>query len=799
MEQTPASFEEKNKKTKLIYIGLYSLLGLIGLAICLFVLLYVAQQRLAALGEIRHDSDMLADKLHQSSDDLTRLVRTYAITGNKKYEQQFWDVLAIRNGVKPRPLHYDRVYWDFLAVESGKAPYPSGKAVPLLELMKEAGFTDKEFSLLAKAQKNSDQLVELEQAAMNAVNGKTTGGSGKIPNDASGQQVAIKILFGQRYHQSKIKIMRHINMFLEELENRTHTEYTRQASRLQILLISQISTFIMIICLVVFVLRLSKQYHTDLVSTLNSTVKDRTVELDKANDELQKNIVKSKQDEELAKNAEERLQLSLHSAQAGTWDWNIETGVVKWDKRMQEIFGIEYGKYNGTYDEWKMLVHPDDRKEADKATKNSIETGEQYNAEYRVKAVDGSWRNVRAQAIVKQDISGKPIRMVGVVIDISERKQMELALMQSEKLKSMGTITAGISHEFNNILNIISGNVQLLQMNYQDNKELMDRFCTIMESVDDGANITDRMREFTHSDKDIADTDFVCSDINELIIQSLKFTMPRWKTMAQVKSIDYQIDTEGIKGVSPILCDPTEIREVFINIINNALDAMPEGGKIAFCTRYNEGTVFISISDTGKGMTAEVRKEAFDPFFTTRRPMGTGLGLSVAYKTVMMHGGRIEVESEAGKGSTFTLQFPLTTKTVDALSEEKIPEQLTKDLSLNILVVDDEEAICKIMDSALSKQGHKVKTVNNGTVAIELTRREHFDLVLCDLAMPRVSGYDVVKALHKLEKTPKIGIITGWGDLDFTEEDEKKVDFIIRKPFDFSKLSKYINDVFGTT
>ena len=531
---------------------------------------------------------------------------------------------------------------------------------------------------------------------------------------------------------------------------------------------------------------------------LEKRVEDRTVELNKANEELQKKIVKSKQAEELAKSAKERLQLSLHSTHAGTWDWNIETGVVKWDKSMQEIFGIEYGTYKGTYDEWKMLVHPDDRKEADKATKNSIETGEQYYAEYRVKAVGDSWRYIRAQAIVKYDISDKPIRMVGVVIDITESKRMEQALIQSEKLKSMATITAGISHEFNNILNIISGNVQLLQMNHQDNKELMDRFCTIMESVDDGVNITDRMREFTHSDRDAANVDFVCSDINELIIQSVKFTMPRWKTMAQVESIDYQIDTGSINGVSPILCDPTGIREVFINIINNALDAMPEGGKIAFCTRNNEGNVFISISDTGKGMTEEVRKEVFDPFFTTRRPMGTGLGLSMAYKTVMMHGGRISVESEVGKGSTFTLQFPLTTKTVDVPSKENIPEPLTKDLSLNILVVDDEEAICKIMDSVLSEQGHKVKTVNNGTEAIDLSKNEHFDLVLCDLVMPKVSGYDVVKALHKLKKVPKIGIITGWGDLNFTEEDGKRVDFIIRKPFDFSVLSKHINDVIAT-
>ena len=122
------SFEEKNKKSRRVNIGLYSLLVLIGLSICLHVLLYAAQQKVVALGEIRYQSKLLAEQLHQSSDDLTRLVRTYVITGNKKYEQQFWDLLAIRDGEKPRPLHYDRVYWDFLSVENGKPPYPLGES-----------------------------------------------------------------------------------------------------------------------------------------------------------------------------------------------------------------------------------------------------------------------------------------------------------------------------------------------------------------------------------------------------------------------------------------------------------------------------------------------------------------------------------------------------------------------------------------------------------------------------------------------------------------------------------------------
>ncbi len=286
MEQHTEGFEKKTKITKRLYFGLYSLLVLIGLSVSIFVLLYIAQQKLVALGEIRFQANLLAGQLRQSSDDLTRLVRTYAATGNKKFEQQFYDVLAIRDGKKPRPIHYDRIYWDFLSVENGKPPYPSGKAVSLKELMKEAGFTEREFSLLAASQKESNQLVELEQTAMNAMKGITTGEFEEIPNDTSGQQVAIKILFGERYHQSKTDIMQYINMFLEELENRTSAEFSHQASRFQVFLFSEISTFALIICIVAFLIRTSKQYHTGRLSILKTTIKDRATELSIINERL---------------------------------------------------------------------------------------------------------------------------------------------------------------------------------------------------------------------------------------------------------------------------------------------------------------------------------------------------------------------------------------------------------------------------------------------------------------------------------------------------------------------------------
>lgn len=284
------SIQSSNQETKQISIGLYFLLVLIGLCISLFVLLHFSQQKLVALGEIRYQSNLLADQLRQSSDDLTRLVRTYAVTSDGKFEQQFWEVLAIRNGEKARPLHYDRIYWDFLAVENAQPPYPLGKAASLAELMKEVGFTERELTLLAKAQENSDQLVALEQIAMDAMRGKIRNIPGRASNEIPNQQMAIDILFGDGYHEAKAKIMEPINTFLEELDRRTHEEVNREAFHLQLFLFTQILTFAATISIVILLMRTAKKYHTSMVDLLSSTVRERTAELERSNDDLKQEI-----------------------------------------------------------------------------------------------------------------------------------------------------------------------------------------------------------------------------------------------------------------------------------------------------------------------------------------------------------------------------------------------------------------------------------------------------------------------------------------------------------------------------
>ncbi|MCP4268745.1 MAG: response regulator [Candidatus Brocadiaceae bacterium] len=405
---------------------------------------------------------------------------------------------------------------------------------------------------------------------------------------------------------------------------------------------------------------------------------------------------------------------------------------------------------------------------------------------------------------IRKDGSRVPVLLNGVIIngddggnyiwsivqDITEYKKMEQALLKSEKLKSLGMLAAGVSHELNNILAIISGNVQLLKETYKGDEELRESLCTMMKAIDDGTNISSRMLKFTKTENGV--DKLVAFDIRDLIIQSIDFTSPRWKNEAQANGIDYQINKDGMKSVSSIMCNPSELREVFINIINNALDAMPDGGNISFSTWSGENTVFVSIADTGAGMSEETKRCIFDHFFTTKKALGTGLGMSLAYGIISRHGGNIEVESDVGKGTKFTLQFPTTNERPSLITTHESEQKLNKK-NLRILVIDDEDALCNVLERFFLRFGNKVKTVNNGTDAINIVKSEDFDLVLCDLAMPDIFGCDVIEAINKLEKIQKIGIITGRGGEIKPMEEGMNVDFVLKKPFNLTELAKQIN------
>ena len=441
-----------------------------------------------------------------------------------------------------------------------------------------------------------------------------------------------------------------------------------------------------------------------------------------------------------------------------------------------------------------LLQSDKETSEVFKEMRDEIASGEEWRGVLCLRKKDGALCLKYTIAQPVKNISGDIIFSVLILQKVAEREKRRDELLQLEKMNSVRTIVAGIAHEFNNILAVVHGNAEVLEDGFENEKELKKGLHNIKKASDEGAGIVRDMITIAQSDKDTSEHLFF--DLKQLIIQAIEAVMPGWKNIAHFSEMKYKIDRNGMKRIPGVFCNPTELREVFVNIINNALDAMPDGGRISFSTWSNEDTVFVEISDTGMGMSEEVKNRIFDPFFTTSRPERTGLGMGVAYSIITRHGGKIGVESEEGKGTTLTLSLPINNETKQQiLSSRSAPDKVAKGLS--ILVVDDEEEICNILNKFFSRVGHIVKTVGNGAEAIELAKKEDFDIVICDLTMPGVTGHDVIKALNELDKVPKIGVSTGSiEDYSSAEVNALKADFIINKPFRLLELANKINVLF---
>ena len=243
----------------------------------------------------------------------------------------------------------------------------------------------------------------------------------------------------------------------------------------------------------------------------------------------------------------------------------------------------------------------------------------------------------------------------------------------------------------------------------------------------------------------------------------------------------------------------TELREVVINLIMNALDAMPRGGEMRFDGEVINDQVVLTISDTGTGMDEEILKRIFDPFFSTKRGEGTGLGLSVAYGIILRHNGRIECSSEVGKGTVFRIQMPYQSQ-----PEASAPALLSGGdetgkrpfRPLNVLIVDDEAPIREIFHDVLTQEGHTVYMAESGEAALALLRKEHVDLLFTDLSMPGMSGWEVAKQARKEFPKMVLVVTSGWGK-DFNQKQlaQYGVNYVLPKPVQFETLQTLARQV----
>lgn len=375
-------------------------------------------------------------------------------------------------------------------------------------------------------------------------------------------------------------------------------------------------------------------------------------------------------------------------------------------------------------------------------------------------------------------------------------KAAQEQLVRIQSLRALGELAGGTAHHLNNMLAIILGQIQLLRITVTD-AAIQGSLETIERAASDGAETVRRLQAFARSRPA---ADLVPVDLVRIAEESLEFTRPRWQDEALTQGIHIELERE-LSQVPPISGQASELREVITNLILNAVDAMPHGGRMTAKTWSEPGWVCLLVSDTGVGMSNEVRRRAFEPFFGTKGLGRAGLGLSVAYGIVQHHGGEITIESAEGRGTTVTLRFPSATGRVATQSEEFLgsvpetgseirfsgatPPPVAPSLRLGkILVIDDEARVRSLLAEILSTQGHTVDQASDGSEGLALLEESRYDLVITDLGMPAMTGWEVARAVKARWPWSRVILVTGWGEsVEREATAEQGVDALLCKPF----------------
>jgi len=385
---------------------------------------------------------------------------------------------------------------------------------------------------------------------------------------------------------------------------------------------------------------------------------------------------------------------------------------------------------------------------------------------------------------------GKVVSVLGVARDVTEERRVAERSQQADKLRALGQLASGVAHDVNNDLAAILGRVQRI-MRAAEYEGVRQELSVVETAALDCAQTVRRIQNFARQQ---GDANLEPVDLNGLVRDAIEITRTRWLDDARSRGLAYTVQFEAGE-LHPVMGDGSQLREVFVNLIINALDAMPTGGALRISSNEENGEAIVRFTDEGTGISKAIRERIFEPFFTTKGANGTGMGLAVSYGIMTRHNGRIEVDSDVGRGATFMLVFPSAGEV--AIPVPPQPAALVS--ALDVLVIDDEDVVREVLADLLEEQGHRVVQVDSGKDGLDvLVGKKRFDVVFTDLSMPEMDGWAVARAVREQFPGVRVVMVTGYGtSVAQHTEQIHLVDGVLGKPFEYDDISSILRKLYS--
>ena len=471
-------------------------------------------------------------------------------------------------------------------------------------------------------------------------------------------------------------------------------------------------------------------------------------------------------------------------AQVGSWLLNLSSEESEWSDEMFSIWGFDSTKDAPGLDLIISRVHSEDLGLFNKCIAEMINLGTEFDIEFRICMPDGEQKMVRSICKPLFGVDGEVISVIGATQDITSQKQFEEAQVKYQRLKAIGEMSASIAHDFNNALQQMMGNIEIVKNKKEFSSSTLERLNSIGSIIRNVADRVSALQGFGDIKHDNKNTKLI--DFNRLIDESLNESRPLWKDAVEKEGLCINVTTD-YQELPRIHGNVGDLKSVIYNLIKNSVEAMPSGGDIVIRTGIKGNGIFVTIGDTGVGMDKESQLKLFQPFYSTKGfKLGRGLGMSGVHSTIKKHSGDIVVKSsELANGTTIEMVLPVNQQ--DKIKMTTKNESTNKE-PLSVLWVDDDTILTDSLSELVELTGHKCNIVNSGKDALEYLDKNSCDIVFTDIGMPKMNGWELADIIrNRFGNKIKIVIVSGW-NVEEKDKEINKIDFIMQKPFTLEEL-----------